>query len=256
MVAVGAAALVTIPGAAAQAASVTDARLTAVGGALTAGASAARWASAGGVRGAVVGLRTSMDGPRDSFGGAPAVVRTEPSAALPAGSPLRAESPAVLRAGSPATLRADSTAVVRAAPSPQDEAFLRAANEINLAGVAHGRIAWAKTGNAEVKRIAGRLMVDHIRLNAKVSEAARKLKIRLGFTPNAAQQALAERYQAAPAGSFDALYLSTQLELHQQAKRIADAQIAEGRDASLKRVAADSAPVLAGHQALLTEATN
>jgi putative membrane protein len=240
MVAVGAAALVTIPGAAAQAASVTDARLPAVEGAPTAGASAARWASAGGVRGAVVGLRTSMDGPRDSFGGAPAVVRTEPSAALPAESPLRADSPAV----------------VRASPSPQDEAFLRAANEINLAGIAHGRIAWAKTGNAEVKRIAGRLMVDHIRLNAKVSEAARKLKIRLGFTPNAAQQALAERYQAAPAGSFDALYLSTQLELHQQAKRIADAQIAEGRDASLKRVAADSAPVLAGHQALLKEATN
>jgi putative membrane protein len=248
MVAVGAAALVTIPGAAAQAASVTDARLPAVEGAPTAGASAARWASAGGVRGAVVGLRTSMDGPRDSFGGAPAVVRTEPSAALPAGSPFRADSPAALRA--------DSPAAVWAAPSPQDEAFLRAANEINLAGIAHGRIAWAKTGNAEVKRIAGRLMVDHIRLNAKVSEAARKLKIRLGFTPNAAQQALAERYQAASAGSFDALYLSTQLELHQQAKRIADAQIAEGRDASLKRVAADSAPVLAGHQALLKEATN
>lgn len=143
-----------------------------------------------------------------------------------------------------------------AAPSASDAAFLRAANEVNLAGIAHGRIAFTKTRNAEVKEIAGRFMVDHIRLNAEITEAARKLKVRLDFVPAADQRALSDRYEAASASAFDALYLSTQLELQREAKRIADAQAAGGDDADLKRVAADSAPILAEHQKMLREATN
>jgi putative membrane protein len=168
-----------------------------------------------------------------------------PGAAAHAG-PVATASPA---AHGPAS-------AVPAAPSEQDAAFLEAANDINLAGIAHGRIAFTKTTNPEVKKIAARLMVDHIRLNGELAEAARNLKFRLDSVPSAEQRAVADRYRAAPAGAFDALYLSTQLELHQEAKRIADAQVAGGSDAGVKRVAAESGPVLVEHQKILRDATS
>ncbi|GIE78779.1 hypothetical protein Aph02nite_47290 [Actinoplanes philippinensis] len=167
-----------------------------------------------------------------------------------------AVSPARVVAGGSPGLAVDTLRTGIAEPSTQDTAFLQAANEINLAGIAQGRIAWTRTTNAEVKEIAGRFMVDHIRLNAEITEAARKLKLKLNATPNAEQIAVAERYQAASAGSFDLLYLSTQLELQQEAKRIADAQVARGSDASIKQVAAEAAPILAGHQKMLRDATS
>ncbi|WP_433796993.1 DUF4142 domain-containing protein [Actinoplanes sp. CA-252034] len=168
-----------------------------------------------------------------------------------AGDPLAEHG---LRAAARPALAVPGPATAAVDPSTQDTAFLQAANEINLAGIAQGRIAWTKTKNAEVKEIAGRFMVDHIRLNAEVTEAARKLKIKLSISPNAEQLALAERYQAASAGSFDALYLSTQLELQQEAKRITDTQVAKGSDVSIKQVAAAASPILAGHQQMLKEA--
>ncbi|MEV0899537.1 DUF4142 domain-containing protein [Actinoplanes sp. NPDC049802] len=142
----------------------------------------------------------------------------------------------------------------QAEPSEQDTAFLRAAHQIHNAEVEQGRIAWVKTGDAEVKKLAATLMRDHIHLNAALAEAARKLKVRLPDTATAEQTALAGRYAAAGKGAIDDLFIDTQLTVSRETGRLVATQLAEGSDPLVRSVAEKAAAVLAEHQRLLRAA--
>jgi putative membrane protein len=135
-----------------------------------------------------------------------------------------------------------------ARPSDQDVAFLRAAHQVNLAEIAAGRIAFQKTTDPEVKKLAGKFMHDHIFMDADLTGIARELHVMLPDTPTAEQQALAKRYQAAGADTFDEYYISTQLAAHREAHQLAAAQAENGAIESVKGLAAKALPIIAHHQ--------
>lgn len=72
--------------------------------------------------------------------------------------------------------------------------------------------------------------------------------------PNAEQRALAQRYEAASGAQFDALWIPTQMDAHMKAMKLGETELARGSDAQAKKVAQDSAPVVAAHHELLEDA--
>jgi putative membrane protein len=123
----------------------------------------------------------------------------------------------------------------QAAPSDQDAAYLKAAHQSNLAEIAGGKIAQQK-GDSAVRQTASNLGVD------------------LPSAPNAEQQALAARYQAASGDDFDALFVSTQMDAHMKAMALGRTEIADGSDAAAKKVAQNAAPVIMSHHEALDSA--
>jgi putative membrane protein len=141
-----------------------------------------------------------------------------------------------------------------AAPSDQDTAFLQAAHQSNLAEIAGGKIAQQKGQSQEVKDLGARFIEDHTRLDSALQDTAEALGVELPSAPNAEQRALAQRYEATDGADFDALYVSTQMDAHMKAMRLGQTEIAEGSDADAKKIAQDSAPVIASHHELLEDA--
>ena len=141
-----------------------------------------------------------------------------------------------------------------AAPSDQDTAFLKAAHQSNLAEIAGGKIAQQKGESQQVKDLGARFVEDHTRLDSTLRDTAEALGVDLPDAPNAEQRALAARYEATSGSDFDALFVATQMDAHMKAMRLGRTEIAEGSDAQAKKVAQDSAPVIAAHHELLDDA--
>ncbi|GAA0801655.1 hypothetical protein Sya03_06770 [Spirilliplanes yamanashiensis] len=141
-----------------------------------------------------------------------------------------------------------------AAPSEQDATYLRAAHQSNLAEIATGELAQQKAESRQVKDLGARWVADHTRLDTALRDTAEALGVELPGEPNAEQQALARRYEAASGAEFDALWIPTQMDAHMKAMRLGETEIAQGSDAQAKKVAQDAAPVVASHHDLLEEA--
>ncbi|MEU8657545.1 DUF4142 domain-containing protein [Actinoplanes philippinensis] len=142
----------------------------------------------------------------------------------------------------------------QAVEPPPDVAFLHAAHQANVAEISAGRLAWNKTANPAVKRVAAALMVDHIKMDFEVYQTARPLYVRLPEGTNEEQRALHRRYELAPRDTFDEYFVSTQLAGHRQTLRMLQEQIEEGAEPSVRAVAQKAIPVIERHGALLREA--
>jgi putative membrane protein len=135
--------------------------------------------------------------------------------------------------------------------SARDAAYLKAAHQVNLAGIEIGRIAWFKTTDPQMKDVAAAYMRDHIRLDGDVTDQARRLRVVLPETPTDEQRALAKRYQGTGGAAFEPLFVSTQLAANREALEQARGQAAQGDDPALKELAKRISPVLEQHQAQL-----
>jgi putative membrane protein len=143
-----------------------------------------------------------------------------------------------------------------AAPSSQDSTYLKAAHQSNLAEIAGGKLAQQKGASQQVKDLGARFVTDHTTLDSALQKTASALGVDLPSAPNAAQRALAKRYQAASGSSFDALFVSTQMDAHMAAMKLGQTEIAEGSDSSVVNAAKSAAPVIASHHTLLREAAS
>lgn len=153
-----------------------------------------------------------------------------------------------------ATLLLLPATAATAAPSDQDTTYLRAAHQSNLAEIATGQLAQQKAASDQVKDLGARWVADHTKLDTALKATADDLGVELPDAPNAEQQALARRYEAASGRAFDALWIPTQMDSHMKAMRLGDTEVAEGSDAQAKKVAQDAAPVVASHHGLLEDA--
>ncbi|MEU4562264.1 DUF4142 domain-containing protein [Actinoplanes sp. NPDC023936] len=170
-----------------------------------------------------------------------------PAASAPAAPAPATSGPA---ASNPATSRPAAVPAV----SQRDAAFLMAAHQVNLAEIAAGRLAWFKTTDKGVKELAGMFMGDHIRLDAALYNVARQLRVYLPDKPNAEQQALAARYEAAGADTFDEYFISTQLAAHREALAMIEAAAEESDARTVRRLAEDAIPVVEKHRDHLRQA--
>jgi putative membrane protein len=143
-----------------------------------------------------------------------------------------------------------------AAPSSQDSTYLKAAHQSNLAEIAGGKLAQQKGDSQQVKDLGARFVTDHTKLDSALQDTASALGVDLPSAPNSAQQALAKRYQAASGSSFDALFVSTQMDAHMAAMTLGQKEIDQGSDSSVVKAAQSAAPIIAKHHTLLRDAAS
>jgi putative membrane protein len=132
---------------------------------------------------------------------------------------------------------------------------MAAAHQSNLAEIAAGKAALAKSSNAVVREHGQLFIRDHTRLDADLRRVAGELNVELPSQPSAAQRATLAEVSARSGAAFDAAWIRSQLAAHQQAKAGGQKELATGSDARVKRLASAAAPVIQMHLDMLVEAT-
>ena len=75
-----------------------------------------------------------------------------------------------------------------AAPSEQDQAFLRAAHEMNVAEISACELAVRRSATDEIRRHARLFVADHKRLDSELRVLAMRLSVSLPSGPSRAHQ--------------------------------------------------------------------
>ncbi|WP_186316047.1 DUF4142 domain-containing protein [Catellatospora sichuanensis] len=164
---------------------------------------------------------------------------------------------AVLLAGAAMAVTATAAAspAVAVQPSEQDTAWMVAAHQANLAEIATGKMAQAKSSSAAVKDLGQRFVTDHAKLDASLKALAQELKVSLPAEPNAEQKAVADKLQAAAAGDeFNKMWIEQQLAAHTKSMKATQQEIDKGEAAQVKEAAEAAMPVITAHHEALIKA--
>jgi putative membrane protein len=145
------------------------------------------------------------------------------------------------------------TAAVARPASPEAE-FLIAAHQGNLAQIAAGRLAVAKSPNRTVRKLGKRFTSYHKRLDSQVRKVAAASGVRLPKEPSSEQLALVTRYRTAPAAEFDALFVETQLAAYEHAAKLARLVLKITADPAIIEIVESAAPVIEQNRVALTSA--
>ncbi|HTF06667.1 MAG TPA: DUF4142 domain-containing protein [Asanoa sp.] len=141
-----------------------------------------------------------------------------------------------------------------ASPSAQDVAYLQAAHQSNLLGVATGQQAQQKGQSQQVKDLGGRFVTDNTRLDQSLQQTASSLGVPLA-PADAARQATA-RLDKVPDRQYDRVWIPVQQGANTAAMANGQREITKGSDPAVKQDATAAAPVLDEHQRLLNQATS
>lgn len=134
-----------------------------------------------------------------------------------------------------------------AQPSEQDEAWMVAANQSNLAEVAAGEAAQEHATTDEVREMGTMLIADHEALDADLTAAAEELGVDLPDEPSEAQQAALEEVMAHEGEAFDTAWIASQIEGHRMTLAAGQEEIENGSEESVIALAEASAPVVQRH---------
>jgi len=128
-----------------------------------------------------------------------------------------------------------------------DAEFVRMASAMGLAEVNMAKMALQNATRDDVKQFAKRMIDDHTQHNKELNRIADSK----GFTPaatmDAAHEAMATRMSRMTGEQFDRQYMMNQVQDHQAAIALFNAESKNGRDPALKELATKSLPVLREH---------
>jgi putative membrane protein len=131
--------------------------------------------------------------------------------------------------------------------STQDQQFLMANEQTNLAELTIDPLAEQKTQNAMSLDLARTSMTDHTTAKNLVTQLAQQLGVTLPSAPNATQQAQAAKLQAASSASFDLLFAQVQLAGHQLSVASTEKEIGSGGNAQVVQYAKTYLPLAQKH---------
>lgn len=139
------------------------------------------------------------------------------------------------------------TAFAATAPSSADTTFITANQQTDLAEIALGKLALARSASPAVKQLARKTMSDHEIAKAKLATVAADLKVTLPAAPNATQQAQAAQLKGLSGSSLDQLYLRDQIAGHHLSISGTNTEITTGSTASVIAYAKGYLPVAQMH---------
>ena len=113
-----------------------------------------------------------------------------------------------------------------------------------------GRIASAKASNAEVKEFAARMVTDHSKGNAELTEIAstKSLQLPTQEQVKAKHQAAIDKLEKLEGAAFDREYMAAMVKDHDKDVALFEKQAKSGRDVALQAFAAKTLPTLREHQ--------
>jgi putative membrane protein len=138
--------------------------------------------------------------------------------------------------------------------SEQDKSFLVAAHQSNLAEIAAGHVALAKSHNPVVREIATRLIADHLRLDVGVRATAARHHVALPNAPSREQRAQLAAVARKSGPAFDHAWLKLQESSHVKTLALINRELHQGCAPDVKAVARTAKPVVQMHLEMVREA--
>src|SRR5687768_7831947 len=126
--------------------------------------------------------------------------------------------------------------------SAQDETWLVAAHQSNLAEIAAGRDAQQNAVSGDVKELGEMLVADHTTLDRSVTALAQKYDVTLPSAPNAQQRAALAEVRQRSGEAYDAAWVRTQLDGHLKTRAATRVELARGDAADVQAAARASTP--------------
>ena len=129
----------------------------------------------------------------------------------------------------------------------QDQAFLRAAHQSNLAEIATGKLAQQKGRSAQVRALGREWVMHHTMLDADLKKVAKRYDVSLPTRPNAEQRAQAAKDATLSGAAFDRTWLSGELTGHVKTRAAGRTELARGSNADVLKLDRTAAPVVQHH---------
>ena len=140
-----------------------------------------------------------------------------------------------------------TAAPAAAAPSEQDQSWMVAAHQSNLAEIAAGTAAQQNAVSEDVRQMGAKLITDHQALDADLTAAAQQFGVQLPAEPSAEQQATLQQVSTNQGEAFDAAWIAAQVDGHRTSLAATQQEIASGSDPAAIALAQAAAPVIQGH---------
>jgi putative membrane protein len=136
------------------------------------------------------------------------------------------------------------------APAEADTRFALTAAEGGMLEVELGRLASTKATNAEVKEFAARMVTDHSKGNAELTEIAstKGLQLPTQEQVRAKHQAAIDKLEKLEGAAFDREYMAAMVKDHDKDVALFEKQAKNGRDVALRGFAEKTLPTLREHQ--------
>ncbi len=146
-----------------------------------------------------------------------------------------------------AALMALATGAAMAAVSSAEKKFATEAAQGGVAEVEMGQLALQKATSPEVKQFAQRMVSDHTQANQELMQLAKSEGMDLPSQVDAKHKSAMERLQGMNGSAFDAAYMQSMVQDHDQDVADFQKEAQSGSDPGLKAFAQKYLPVLQQH---------
>lgn len=131
--------------------------------------------------------------------------------------------------------------------SEQDEAWMVAAHQSNLAEIGAGMAAEEQATTEAVREMGATLIADHEALDADLVALAEDLGVDLPDQPAPQQEAALNEVREQQGAAFDTAWIASQIEGHRMSLAAGQEEIANGSDEEVVALAEAAAPVIQRH---------
>lgn len=135
-----------------------------------------------------------------------------------------------------------------------DAMFMRKAAAANMAEIQAGRIALEKSGNAQVRQLAQRIIDDHTKAGDQLMSIAQRKQVSLPTEPMPMQKQEADHLRSLSGSAFDNAYAQAMVKDHRDAIKLFGMESANGSDPDLKQFASTTLPALKMHLQMAEQA--
>ncbi len=150
-----------------------------------------------------------------------------------------------------ALLAAGITAVagpaVVASANSQDETWMVAAHQSNLAEIAAGTDAKQNATASSIKDLGAMLVSDHTKLDASLKTLAAKHSVDLPDQPTAAQKAALAKVKSNSGQAYDTAWVKSQITGHLQTRAATRKELSGGSESDVLAAAKSATPVVQHH---------
>jgi putative membrane protein len=148
--------------------------------------------------------------------------------------------------------RAAAGSAAREMLNQEDKTFVREAAIGGMAEVQLSKIA-QKSGNADVKSFADRMVRDHTAANEQLTAIATGLGVEMPKTIDSEHERMREKLQTLHGKAFDEQYMRVMVEEHKKAVKLFQQEGRSDHNAELKQFAEKTLPTLREHQKMALE---
>ena len=140
------------------------------------------------------------------------------------------------------TITSDSSKLAHA-----DSAFLKDAVEGGLGEIEAGKVAVNKAVSPEVKTFAQQMVDEHTKANADLVALATSKGVKVPTEPSLADKAKLKILDMRDNASFDKHYVKSQVDAHEDAIKLFQKVIKNGKDSDVQALATKTLPTLQHH---------